>query len=286
MATFYNQATLSWNGGAVSSNVVTGELIEVLSASKTALSGTYSVGERVTYVISIVNSGASAFTDLTVTDDLGGYEFGSPAATLYPLSFVNGSLLYYVDGVLQPTPTVTAGPPLTVSGISVPANGNALIVYEAAVTQYAPLGETGTITNTATVSGGGLTAPVTAQETVTALTDAILSISKAISPAAVADNGQLTYTFVIENNGVTPAVATDDLVVVDTFDPILDPITVTFNGEVWTEGIQYSYDEASGQFSTVAGQITVPAATVTQDEVSGAYITAPGVGILRIIGTV
>lgn len=53
-------------------------------------------------------------------------------------AYTENSLRYYINGVLQAAPTVTAGPPLVISGISVPAGGNALLVYEAAVTAYAP----------------------------------------------------------------------------------------------------------------------------------------------------
>jgi hypothetical protein len=41
MATFFNQATLTYRGGATNSNIVTGEIREVLSANKTASSDTY-----------------------------------------------------------------------------------------------------------------------------------------------------------------------------------------------------------------------------------------------------
>ena len=37
MATFTNQATLTYNGGTASSNITTGELLEVLTATKTAV---------------------------------------------------------------------------------------------------------------------------------------------------------------------------------------------------------------------------------------------------------
>ena len=63
MAVFYNQATLSYSGGTANSNITTGELVEVLSASKTALSSSYGPGDRVTYLISIVNSGETPVTD-------------------------------------------------------------------------------------------------------------------------------------------------------------------------------------------------------------------------------
>ena len=38
MATFYNQATLSYNGTVASSNITSGEILEVLSVEKSAVS--------------------------------------------------------------------------------------------------------------------------------------------------------------------------------------------------------------------------------------------------------
>ena len=76
------------------------------------------------YAVSIVNTGVTDLTDVTVEDDLGGYDFGG--ATVYPLAYVDGSVLYYVGGVLQTAPAVEAGPPLVFSGIEVPAGANAL----------------------------------------------------------------------------------------------------------------------------------------------------------------
>ena len=127
MATFTNQATLSYNNTVTRSNIVTGELVDILAVAKTAVTDTYGCDTCVTYTVSIVNSGAAAFAGLTVTDDLGAYAFGE--GTVTPLEYRAGSLKYYVNGLLQTTPTVTAGPPMTVTGISVPAGGNALLVY-------------------------------------------------------------------------------------------------------------------------------------------------------------
>ena len=172
-----------------------------------------------------------------------------------------------------------------ISGINAPAGGNAIIVYEARVTEYAPLASASSIVNTATVTGGGLTTPVVATETVNARVGASLAISKTLEPAVVTENGQITYTFVIENYGNTEAVATDNVVLSDTFDPILDPITVSYNGTVWTEGVNYSYDATTGVFSTVVGQITVPAATYTQNP-DGTWTIVPGVATVVVSGTV
>ena len=180
MASFTNFATLIYNGGTSNSNTVTGELLETLTLTKTAASSRYTARDNVTYVLSLVNGGTAPLTELALTDNLGGYAFGTD--TVYPLTYNEGTLRVYVNGVLQTTPTVTAGPPLTVTGLTVPAGGNALLVYEAAVTRYAPLDQEAAITNTATVTGGGLAAPLTAQATLAAAQRADLTVSKAICP--------------------------------------------------------------------------------------------------------
>ena len=71
MAQFTNQAQLTYNGTVVNSNVVVGEILEVVSAIKTAVGSTYSADGTVTYAVSVVNTGATAITGLTVTDNLG-----------------------------------------------------------------------------------------------------------------------------------------------------------------------------------------------------------------------
>ena len=182
MATFTNQATLSYNNTVTRSNIVTGELVDILAVAKTAVTDTYGCDTCVTYTVSIVNSGAAAFAGLTVTDDLGAYAFGE--GTVTPLEYRAGSLKYYVNGLLQTTPTVTAGPPMTVTGISVPAGGNALLVYQVHTNDYAPRAVEDSIVNRATVTGEGLPAAVTAAATINAASEPCLSISKALTPAS------------------------------------------------------------------------------------------------------
>lgn len=283
MPTFTNMATLTYNGSTVNSNIVTGEIREVLTAVKTAVGDSYAVGETVTYVVSIVNTETTAFTGLTLTDDLGAYSVEQ--TTVYPLTYVEGSVRYYVNGVLQTAPTVTAGPPMVLSGISVPAGGNALVIYEVRVNAYAPPAQDSTVVNTVTVSGTGLTATLTAQETVTVRTGADLVITKALNPLVVPENGQLTYTFTIQNFGNAAVLATDDAILADTFDPVLNDIAVTFNGNTWTLGTNYAYDLTTGQFTTLAGQIAVPAATFAQNT-DGTWSVTPGVSTLTVTGTV
>ena len=286
MAAFTNRATISWGNTIRDSNVVTGEIVEVLSMTKNASRISYLPGDTVTYIISIRNSGSTAFTGLTVTDDLGAYTVGDPAVTVVPLTYVDGSVQLYVNGDLISPPTVTDTDPLTVTGISVPAASNVLLIYEAVVNAYAPADLTGTILNTASVTGGGLTAALTDTAQITAAAEASLTISKSLCPETVTENGQITYTFVIQNSGNTEVVATDDAIVTDIFNPILSDLTVTYNGTVWAEGTNYTYDETTGTFTTLPGQITVPAAAYTQNPETGVFTIQPGVSVITVTGTV
>ena len=287
MAVFNNFATLSYNGGTTNSNTVTGEILDTLSSTKIAVMDDYTAKDDATYVISLVNSSTAPLTDVTITDDLGGYLYGT--TTVYPLAYTQGSVRLYINGVLQPAPAVTAGPPLVFSGISIPAGGNTLIIYEARVNDYADIGITGTITNTATVTsavGDPDTVNITTSTTITVESSVLLSITKSLTPSTIPENGRLTYTFVIQNTGNTEAIATDNVTVTDLFDPVLNPISVTYNGTGWTAGTQYTYDPTTGQFATVPGRITVPAATYTQDPISGLWTMEPGVSILTVTGIV
>ena len=110
-------------------------------------------------------------------------------------------------------PTATPEPPLVITVPNVPANGSIMLVYEAEVTAYAPLGTNGSITNTANVTDGNL--EVSASETVSTDDRAVLTISKALCPAVVTGNGQITYTFVIENTGNTEASEAERIVLTD-----------------------------------------------------------------------
>ncbi len=284
MALFTNQATLTYNDNVVNSNIVTGEIVQVLTVTKNALSDTYERDKTITYIINIVNSSDSDFTELTVTDDLGAYAFNT--STLVPLTYVDNSVRYFIKGDLQTNPTVAAASPLTITGITVPANGNATVVYSAKVNEFAPLDGETQITNTVTVSGRGLSSPVTAEETVTLETGPILSITKAVCPLSVPENGTLTYTFVIRNNGFTEATAADNLVIRDTFNPILNITGVTLNGTALTPTTDYTYDVTTGEFATVAGAVTVPAATFVRDATTGAYTVTPGSAVITVTGTI
>ena len=284
MAIFSNQATLSYNGNTTNSNIAYGEILDILTVTKTAVEGVYAPGKLVTYAVTLRNTGSTALNGLTLSDNLGGYEFNG--TTVYPLTYQNGSSTLFIDGTPQAAPAVVAGPPLVISGINLPAGSDAVLVYQALANEYANPNLGGEVDNTVTVTGGGLSSPITATETVTAAEAPAVSICKSITPSQVVDNDRVTYTFVLQNSGNQALVAIDNAVITDTFDPILTALAVSFNGVSWTEGVEYSYNEATGLFSTIAGEITVPAATYTQDPISGAYRLVPGLATLVVSGTI
>ena len=283
MAIFTNRATLSYNGISVNSNTVTGNLLEVLAVTKTAVGDNYTPGEAVTYIISITNTSTTPFVGVSVSDNLGEYPFGT--GTVVPLEYVDGSAVYYQNGILQPSPTVSSTQPLTFTGISVPAGGNAIIVYEAQTNGYAPLEAGSTVTNEVAVTAPGIATPATDSETVSVETAPLLSITKCLSPVNVSENGELTYTFTIQNSGNVAALEGAGVVVSDVFNPILSSITVTLNGSV-LPATSYTYNEATGEFATLPGVITVPAATYAQDPVTGLWVTTPGVTTVTVSGIV
>ena len=281
MARFTNQAQLRYGNEVTNSNIAVGEILEALSAVKTAVRSVYGQRDKVTYSISMVNAGA-ALTGLTLTDNLGAYAFGTDS--LVPLTYIPGTVKYYVNGVLKPTPPDTAGPPMSITGLSIPANGSTVLLYETETNQYTPLTAGSFVTNTAVLSGTGL-APVSVTETIEADTEPLLTITKSVSPVPVTHYGTLTYTFLIQNAGNAAATTPTGVVVTDTFDPILENITVTFNGTVLTETTDYTYNKQTGAFIVNAGQITVPAAEFTQDT-TGAWMVNPGVSTLVVSGTI
>ena len=281
MAVFYNHATLTYQGGTVNSNLVAGELTDAAVLTKTAVSADYRPDGTVAYALSVVNDSAAPLP-LTLTDDLGGYTYNG--ATVYPLVYKENSLQLFVNGAPQDVSalTVTPGPPLTVDGLVIPAGGSAVLVYEAEITPFAPLGTDAEIVNT--VSTAAKTVQLTASDTLPMAGDPVLSITKSMNPQSLMGGEAVTYTFLLQNAGAQPADAAADLSVTDVFDPLLTDLAVALDGTPLAQGTDYTYDPVSGEFATAAGRITVPAATYSQDG-TGAWSTLPGTATLTVTGT-
>lgn len=285
MAKFNNQAALTYNKQTTLSNIVTGDLVEIITVSKDAVNREYAPGEKVTYVVNLTNAGPASYTELTLTDDMGLYFFGM--RPLVPLDYVEGTAQLYVDGVRQDDPAVTAGPPMVISGINLPAGSNAQLIYQAEVNRYAPLGVPVTaITNRVRITGNGLNDMIEARATIPLNVKPHLSIIKALDHAEVRPEEPLTYTFTIQNTGTSEANAAENIVVSDRFIPALNITRVELDGKELTEGTDYTYIRMTGMFTTNPGRITVPAATYIQDVKDGAYTTMPGTAILTVTGAI
>lgn len=285
MPAFTNQATLSYNGLSTTSNIVTGNILDAVTITKTALSDNYRSGDPVTFVLSVINTGTAPLTDLTITDDLGAFNNGT--TDLVPLDYSANSVRYFIGGAAQPNPaSAVVGNALVISGLNIPAGQNAMLIYEATPNEFAPLAPGSTIVNTASVTGPRLNESDSSSVTLAVNDAPELTIEKALDPQVISENGTLTYTFTIRNTGNTEADAADNIILSDNFDPILQNISVSYNGTLLTSPDDYTYDENTGAFSTVAGRITVPAAQYNTDPVTGAVTAASGTAVVTVTGTV
>lgn len=281
MAVITNQANLTYTYGtttaSVQSNVAQTQWNAGLTAEKRALESAYRADATMTYLISIKNESAAPVENLVISDDLGAFTPAGAAAPVVPLTFAGNAVLY-VDGAfsetLTPTP-VESGIQFTVP--SVPAGADALLVYQAAVNNFAPLEPGSEITNTASI---GETEPLTVSATVPVAEYADVSIEKEMEPDPITEGSTMTVTFTIENRGNTEAT---DLQLTDDFPLSLSDPAVTVNGAPVTD---FTFE--NDRFTLPSGTqttLSVPAATFAQDE-TGAVCVTPGKLTVVLTGTV
>jgi uncharacterized repeat protein (TIGR01451 family) len=285
MAQITNQANLTFNYGGVAgsaiSNIATATLLEPLSAEKTSIGETFRANDKITYVISVQNNGNTTVTGITVTDNLGTYTVGATSVT--PLTYDDSAALY-INGVFSSAITgVVTENSVTFTIPALAPGANALIIYQTLVNDFAPLASGGVITNTATITTSSVVTPITVSDTVTVADYADISIQKEMSPDPVSDGDLLTYTFTITNTGNTAATG---VVLTDNFDPAPTAITVTVDGTT-VPATAYTYE--NGVLILPTGDefpITVPAATVSQDPVTGNVTVTPGTLLITVVGTI
>ena len=151
-------------------------------------------------------------------------------------------------------------------------------MYKVTPNAFAPLTEDAFITNTVTADADGITESVTDSLTVTAADYADVNILKSMNT----DGTTITYTFDITNSGNAPA---EDIVLTDAFDPAPTSITVSVNGTVLPAS-DYTY--TGGVLTLPSGTgtpISLPAAAITTDPVTGEVTVTPSSLTVTVIGT-
>lgn len=287
MATIENFATVSYTSGGVTetkvSNLAEIGLESAISFTKTTLGETYGEDEVVTYILSMTNTSTSAITNVSITDDLGTFVFGTLELT--PLTYAPPALLL-IDGqdvsAQLTVDTATAGS-LVFSFPTLPAGATANIVYRAAVNEYAPLDVEAGITNTATLTSDSDCADGTASATITAVSAANVSVFKQMSPNPVICGDTVTYTIRIYNYG---NIAAENVVLTDTFNPAPTNITVSRDGTLLPAN-DYSYVDGTLTVPTgTTTAVSVPAATFVRDATTGIVTVTPGMIEYTITGTI
>lgn len=281
-----NQASLSFRNQTLLSNTVEGSLTPVFSYEKSAAATGYRSGSILTYQCVASNTGDTAVSGVTLTDNLGRYDW-TYLLWRFPLQYVYGSaVLTLIDstGVRSGTVDVDFSFDGMIFTFDIPARTTAWLTYNAQVTPYANLTLGATIVNTAVLAPPAPYASLTDSYTlpVEAYTD--LRIAKQLSPNPAIQGQPLTITLNLSNYGNTAVSSQDAATVSDRISPLLTNLTVTGGSAPWTQGVQYSYDPVTGLFQTLPGAFSLAAATFTQSTF-GVWQADPSSFAIVITGT-
>lgn len=299
MATsFQNIANVSYNYGdgdtcTARSNAIVGEIVDSLSLQKMSVNPNYCLSESMTYVITVKNSGDTAYNNLIVTDNLGSYTYSSRTVT--PLDFIDGtSYISLNDGDLTPISTsATTANSISFTIPTLAAGTTAKILFAARANEKARLQSGSTIVNTSSLSQGGADAnvdaaaitDVTATATATVSNCPRLEIAKCMTPESLVAGGPVNYTFTVSNYGNTQA---SNIQISDQFPAGAAPgsiNSVTVNGASYTD---YTYTDGvlsipgTGSSET----LSLPAASYIQDPTTGTVTANPSVVTVVVNGTV
>lgn len=283
--TFTNTATLSYNESTVYSNLVTGEVVSPISMTKSASANEYVPNGQLQYTITIYNSSETAYSGLSLLDNLGSYTF--MGFSRFPLSYIDNTaeLNYYSStGIVSGAVNVASSTDGITFTFDMPGNTVAILNYDVSTTIFAPLSAGSSIVNTAVLSGNAPRLPLTDSLTLPVAQRVDLEITKNASENPTI--GQpFTFTFTVLNYGNIGISATDYVVISDQLNPALTDLVVYANGVLWTEGNQYVYDETLYYFQTQYGAIQLSAATFSQDDF-GRWNTTPSSLVIQLTGNV
>lgn len=273
-----NQAMLNYRYGTARSstvsNVVRAVLNGPLSISKTAMSESYRIGQNITFMITVTNNRTAEAENISVADTLGTFEIDGINVT--PLTYIGPARLFINGGAETNITPIIGADNIVFSIPSIPAGGNARIIYVVRVNNFAEQEADSTITNTATADfdcGCPCTEAVSDSSTITAEEYADVRIVKSICPNPVVCGDDVAFSFELYNYG---NMAATEVVLTDRFDPALSDIQVFVDG-VLIPSEYYNYINGVLRLPALDSEfgITIPAATFERDE-SGNITVIPG----------
>jgi uncharacterized repeat protein (TIGR01451 family) len=287
MPTIENYATINYTSGGVAvtkvSNLAEIQLESSVAFTKSTLGTTYSDSSIVTYILTITNTSSSPINNVVITDDLGSFTEGTLELT--PLSYLAPAQLF-INGQNasgQLTVDASATEQVVFSFPTLAAGATANILYRAVINEYAPLCDTASITNTASLTSDSECANSTASTTITAALAADVSVFKQMSPNPVVCGETVTYSIRVYNYGNIPA---ENIQLVDAFDPAPTNITVSLDGVI-LPATAYTYENGVLTIPSAEGSETVvAAATCSRDATTGVVSVTPGMIEYVITGTI
>jgi uncharacterized repeat protein (TIGR01451 family) len=200
-------------------------------------------GERITYTITIFNSGDENATNVVISDTI-------PANT----TFVANSL-----SILPGTAGgVEGNQPILAEGITVDAQALVTVTYE--VTLDSGVADGTEIVNTASITSAEITDPVSNTVTDIVVNEADLSISKTNDQSEIIPGTSITYTIVVSNSGPS-----------DALNATVTDIFPTLSGITWT--CEESNGASCQTFSSGSGDINA-----TIDLPVGGFVTFTAAG--------
>ena len=277
-----NRAQISYTdngtaGSAVSNQTNTTLLDQyTMTVTKEALTNEVRAGDTAAYAVRIENNGAGSIMGITVTDDLGATA-GDPAV----LSYVDGSVQFYLNGTEIPgTATPDTGGITFAATATLAPGDNLIVMYLAQLADNATTPVTNSVTVTANTSeSASAVVTATASTTITPTAYADVTVFKTADKATVMNGDTLTYTFTLMNTGFDAA---EGVVFTDAFPAEFTVTSVSYT----VDGVTTPVDPSDYDV-TVPNTLTLPAdgSTLTLS-VPAATEAGPGVLTITVIGTI